>query len=539
MTDPLTCLAVQYGTDKFGPHNYTPRYHALLAHLQKTPLRMLEIGVGGYNDPKVGGASLQVWRDYFAQGQIIGMDIAEKMLELGPRIVIERGSQVDPDFLAQILAEHGPFDIILDDGSHVNEHVVQTYELLFKTLRPGGFYIIEDVQTAFFPDFGGSLDLAEPNSVAYFARIMAGLVEDRADLADIAQMWRFHNIIALQKTGPDPLTQPVPAQGVSVQDTQLAALTRKFATMQDLDHLRVDGVPERLPERFAELDHREIRVAYPDADIPDLAREIAAIHAIRGAVTFEKGRNDYPSNFDFDPMQPEAKAALSTYKTLLEETPSERGLQVYGRLAVKSGWKDGMIFAADGLERIEAPTPPSLKLILKVAAKIGDDALYRRVLTRALSLYPHETEFVTRMADQLMSDSDPEAARTILLEARAAGVADHEIHLKLSKLHLKLDEFDQALSEAESATRLKPLKTPGWHHLIRAHMALRQLDKAEAACHKALDLCGEHVLLLVSLTTIHIRRGDLDRAKDVLIRAEQTAPTHPQVRRLKARLDAA
>ncbi|MEM8581136.1 MAG: class I SAM-dependent methyltransferase, partial [Pseudomonadota bacterium] len=126
MIDPLSRLAILYGTDKFGLHDYTPNYHRLLRHLRKEPIAMLEIGVGGYADPKAGGRSLEVWRDYFPQGRIIGIDIAAKSLDLGPRVTLAQGSQVDPAFLEDLVTQHGPFDIILDDGSHRNEHVVES-----------------------------------------------------------------------------------------------------------------------------------------------------------------------------------------------------------------------------------------------------------------------------------------------------------------------------------------------------------------------------------------------------------------------------
>ena len=147
MIDPLSRLATLYGTDKFGYHDYTPVYHALLSGLTGRPLRMLEIGVGGYGDADRGGESLEMWRDFFPHGQITGIDIQKKRLDLGPRVAILQGSQVDPNFLAGVAAERGPFDIILDDGSHRNEHVIETFRLLWPGLVPGGHYIVEDVQT--------------------------------------------------------------------------------------------------------------------------------------------------------------------------------------------------------------------------------------------------------------------------------------------------------------------------------------------------------------------------------------------------------
>ena len=154
--DPLTKLAIRHGTNKWGPSFYTPIYHALFAHVRERPIRLLEIGVGGYEFRKVGGASLAMWADYFVHGRIVGIDIAEKDLDLGPRVTVLRGSQADRQFLANVVADHGPFDIIVDDGSHVPEHIVISFGALFPTLVDGGFYAIEDVQTAFSPKFGGS-----------------------------------------------------------------------------------------------------------------------------------------------------------------------------------------------------------------------------------------------------------------------------------------------------------------------------------------------------------------------------------------------
>src|ERR1700675_2422282 len=122
--DPLTRLSIRHGTDKWGPHFYTPIYHELFAHLRERPIRLLEIGIGGYAVPSVGGASLAMWADYFGKAKIVGIDIEEKSLDLDPRITIMRGSQTDERFLLSVVADHGPLDIIIDDGSHVPQDVV-------------------------------------------------------------------------------------------------------------------------------------------------------------------------------------------------------------------------------------------------------------------------------------------------------------------------------------------------------------------------------------------------------------------------------
>jgi hypothetical protein len=78
MYDDLTKAAIQSGTNKFGMHDYTPNYHKLFAHLRTAPIRILEIGVGGYADDDRGGQSLEVWRDYFPHAQIVGIDIQKR-----------------------------------------------------------------------------------------------------------------------------------------------------------------------------------------------------------------------------------------------------------------------------------------------------------------------------------------------------------------------------------------------------------------------------------------------------------------------------
>jgi hypothetical protein len=154
--DPLSRLAIRFGTDKFGGHLYTPSYHQILGHLREKPVRLLEIGVGGYNNPDCGGSSLRMWAEYFPYGKITGLDINPKNLKLPPRVSIVQGSQDDAAFLARVSAEHGPFDIVIDDGSHRPAHMIASLWALYPLLNPDGIYIIEDTQTCFIESAGGN-----------------------------------------------------------------------------------------------------------------------------------------------------------------------------------------------------------------------------------------------------------------------------------------------------------------------------------------------------------------------------------------------
>ncbi len=155
--DPLSRLAVRNGGDKFGAHLYTPIYHKMFRKLRDKPIRLLEIGVGGQQDPDAGGSSLMMWAEYFLAGVIIGVDIASKRLQLPSRVKVVQGSQDDPALLQQIVTQYGPFDIVVDDGSHHNELTKKTFRLLYPTLRARGIYAVEDTQTAFHPNSAGDV----------------------------------------------------------------------------------------------------------------------------------------------------------------------------------------------------------------------------------------------------------------------------------------------------------------------------------------------------------------------------------------------
>jgi hypothetical protein len=58
--------------------------------------------------------------------------------------ILEIGSQYDGIFLKQIIEKYGEFDLILDDGSHMNNHVIFSFKNLFSSVKSGGAYIVED-----------------------------------------------------------------------------------------------------------------------------------------------------------------------------------------------------------------------------------------------------------------------------------------------------------------------------------------------------------------------------------------------------------
>ena len=180
MGSNLKALATVYGSDKWGVHWYAQHYEAHFAPLRQKRLNILEIGIGGYKDPEEGGRSLRMWRTYFPQSRIYGIDVYDKSLHDECRIKTFKGSQTDEQFLEEVFKRIERVDIIIDDGSHQNEHVLCTFKFFFPRLSENGFYVIEDIQTSYWPEYGGSSDNLNrmDTTMGFFKSLTDGLNHD-------------------------------------------------------------------------------------------------------------------------------------------------------------------------------------------------------------------------------------------------------------------------------------------------------------------------------------------------------------------------
>ena len=146
-----------YDTDKV-TSRYLEMYDPFFEHLLDKNVILLELGI--YK-----GGSLQLWRDYFPHGTIVGIDInLPNDFIPGERISIYKGSQADINFLTSLSNESAPngYDIIIDDASHIGALTkIAFWHLFDHHLMPGGLYIIEDWGTGYWDDWddGKSLDL--------------------------------------------------------------------------------------------------------------------------------------------------------------------------------------------------------------------------------------------------------------------------------------------------------------------------------------------------------------------------------------------
>ena len=205
----LPRIAMAYGTDKWGGHRYAYHYGQHFRHLRFRSFVLLEIGVGGYEDPRSGGESLRMWKTFFPRASIVGVDVEDKHGVDEPRIRVLKADQSVPEALRRVVAEVGRPTVVIDDGSHVPDHVRTSFETLFPLLVDGGFYCVEDLQTSYWPSWGGSLDRhARHTSVAMVKELVDGLNYEEFIDADyqpsyldthVVAVHAYHNLVVIEK----------------------------------------------------------------------------------------------------------------------------------------------------------------------------------------------------------------------------------------------------------------------------------------------------------------------------------------------------
>ncbi|MCL1880885.1 MAG: hypothetical protein FWF76_01755 [Oscillospiraceae bacterium] len=132
--------------------HYFPVYEKHFKKFVNESIVFWEIGV-------FKGGSLQMWKRYFGPFvKIIGIDInPECKKHEDHQIHVCIGDQSDHKFLQSVIDEHGAPDIVLDDGSHVMEHVCKTFEFLYDKVSKNGVYMVEDMHTAYWDEYGGGV----------------------------------------------------------------------------------------------------------------------------------------------------------------------------------------------------------------------------------------------------------------------------------------------------------------------------------------------------------------------------------------------
>ena len=133
-------------------HHYFDIYHNHFQRFRGKSVRLLEIGVAS-------GGSLQMWKHYFGEKAIVfGVDIRPRSKSLEEdRIKIFIGDQSKREFLLELRKELGSVDILIDDGGHTMAQQINTFEVLYELVDADGVYLVEDLHTSYWSEFGGGV----------------------------------------------------------------------------------------------------------------------------------------------------------------------------------------------------------------------------------------------------------------------------------------------------------------------------------------------------------------------------------------------
>ena len=131
-------------TDKFIHHEYHKYYEPVLKPFYNSHGSIVEIGIGS-------GASLPIWTSLFKNAHIYGVDKETeiKNSEKYTILIADQSNVNDLNDLRKSLTDKNVF-FINDDGSHIPEHQLLTFNTLFPILLEGGIYIIEDIETSYW-----------------------------------------------------------------------------------------------------------------------------------------------------------------------------------------------------------------------------------------------------------------------------------------------------------------------------------------------------------------------------------------------------
>ncbi|KAI4604459.1 hypothetical protein KJ359_000597 [Pestalotiopsis sp. 9143b] len=156
--------------------------------IRQQKLKMLEIGLGC--DMRYGpGKSYYTWLEYFPNVDLYYIEYdaecASKWSSKTAGATIFAGDQADPVFLQKFIDEAnggssaGTFDIVIDDGGHTMHQQQASLEMLWKIVKPGGLYFVEDLQTSFMAGYAGDTTGGKDPNVPTMAKTIYELIDDK------------------------------------------------------------------------------------------------------------------------------------------------------------------------------------------------------------------------------------------------------------------------------------------------------------------------------------------------------------------------
>ena len=172
VTNSIHDMFENHGSDK-NKHGYDILYSYIFSKISNNPT-ILEIGIGtnniqvASNMGKHGkpGASLRAFSQYFPNSEIFGADVDKDILFNFENIKTFYLNQNDIDTFDNKLIENKKFDLIIDDGLHMQSANLNTLRFSLERLNEKGALVIEDI----------------PASALDTWKIVANLLEDPFEL---------------------------------------------------------------------------------------------------------------------------------------------------------------------------------------------------------------------------------------------------------------------------------------------------------------------------------------------------------------------
>lgn len=129
-------------------HDYAKYYDKLFFKKKNKINNICEIGV-------MSGASTAAFYFFFPKSRLFSLDIRFRRFSVNSKRIIKK--YFDQSNIKSITkfkndTKKVNFDLIVDDGSHIDEHIMLTFKNLISRVKKNGFYVIEDASKELTPN---------------------------------------------------------------------------------------------------------------------------------------------------------------------------------------------------------------------------------------------------------------------------------------------------------------------------------------------------------------------------------------------------
>ncbi|MCU0582951.1 MAG: tetratricopeptide repeat protein, partial [Syntrophales bacterium] len=505
--------AAGYDTDK--SPRYLANYERYFLPFIHQSVCLLELGV-------FRGGSLYLWRDFFNDGCIVGLDTnAVSIDDPTGRIRFYQGLQQDTELLDRIRRECAPdgFDVIIDDASHVGELTRVSFWHLFEYhLKPGGLYVIEDWGTGYWDSFPDGKSYTPGNNHS------AGMVGFVKELVDECGM----RDITHPQLGRTP-QRDSRIERLEVCSGQIFVVKKR--TPLPPCRTRTETIPRPSVEPATDASpagtHRR-----DSRSNGQYHRDTAAFYCGKGS--WDEARGHFEQAVSLEPENSEFRKNLADYCYVVMKRP------------------DAAVRHYEKALSLNPRDTETLLILGNIRAESGDFLQARECYLGVLEIEP-SNEMAGKMFDALEARAEEAGTRdseTLVREARCLarrGRTDRAVHRletllsnrpdhaaahnDLGNLYCLLKNPDKALLHLERAAQLAPEEIGFLRDLADAHLAeAGNLQQALALYNKALALQPDDIETLLRIGNVCAAQNRFDDARYFYDRVLAVRPDHPQAK---------